>query len=473
VVLLIGMWAGRRQQSTVEDYYLASRGVGVIVLMMTQAATIFSAFTFYGLPGSAYSSGLGIFGGLFIGSVSMSFLFYIIGYRAWLVGQKYRSLLTPPELIYDRFGSRRLRDVFMWVSVAFVIPYLVMQPIGAGHALNALSSGRIPYIVGSSLITLVIVFYVFYSGMRGGVLIDTFQGFLMFIFAWAALFLTAGAGEGYDKIMQQLAEKGLLARGVGYWTWKTSFSWAFLIAINTAMQPMIFTRFLIARNVDVFRKHFAFYPTTVFCTFPVIFVGLLCSVLIPGIKQADQALATALLKFAPPIMAGFFAAAGMAAMQSTADSQLLIVGSMVTNDLYKPYINPLASSQRQFWVARIIIIITAIVSWLLSLNPPKLLIMLGAAAFTGVAVLAPTGIAAFYWKRATAAGALASILLGEAYVIGFYLNMVPKSWNFGFMPVIPAALISTAALIIVSLVTKPPENERINRYFDLFEKVFK
>jgi Na+/proline symporter len=99
--------------------------------------------------------------------------------------------------------------------------------------------------------------------------------------------------------------------------------------------------------------------------------------------------------------------------------------------------------------------------------------MLGAAAFTGVAVLAPTGIAAFYWKRATAAGALASILLGEAYVIGFYLNMVPKSWNFGFMPVIPAALISTAALIIVSLVTKPPENERINRYFDLFEKVFK
>jgi SSS family solute:Na+ symporter len=295
----------------------------------------------------------------------------------------------------------------------------------------------------------------------------------MFIFAWLALFIVAGAGEGYAKIMQQLGEKGLLARGVGYWTWKTSFSWAFLIGINTAMQPQIFTRFLIARNVDVFRKHFAFYSAAVFSTFPVIFVGLLCSVLVPGIKQADQALATALLKFAPPVIAGIFAAAGIAAMQSTADSQLLIVGSMITNDLYKPYINPLASSQKQFWVARIIIIATAIVSWLLSLNPPKLLIMLGAAAFTGMAVLAPTGIAAFYWKRATAAGALVSILLGEAYVIGYYINLVPKSWTFGFMPVVPAAFISTVVLIIVSLATKPPESDRIKRYFDIFEKVFK
>ena len=93
-ILGIGIWAGKRQKENVEDYFLASRGLGILVLLMTQAATIFSAFTFYGLPGSAYKSGIAMLGGLSVGSVAMSFLFYIIGYRTWLVGQKFRYFIS-------------------------------------------------------------------------------------------------------------------------------------------------------------------------------------------------------------------------------------------------------------------------------------------------------------------------------------------------------------------------------------------
>ena len=470
-ILGIGVWAGKRQKQNVEDYFLASRGLGVLVLLMTQAATIFSAFTFYGLPGSAYKSGIAMLGGLSVGSVAMSFLFYIIGYRTWLVGQKYR-FLTPPEVVRDRFGSKRLSDVFGAVSIIFVLPYLVMQPIGAGHALSAISNGAIPYLVGSSGITILILFYVFYAGFRGISLTDTFQGLIMLSFAWIVMLIIGGSGDGWSSMMNTLREQGALNRGTGYWTWKVSFSWAFLIAINSAMQPQTFTRFLTARSVDVFRKHFAFYPLLVFSTLPVIFVGLFARVLVPGLEQADQALVTALAKFAPPIMSGIMVAVGLAAMMSTADSQLLIVGAMFTNDFYKPYIEREADPRRQFWVARIVIVAFAVLAWALAFKPPGVLLKIGAMAFTGIAVLTPTGLAMYYWKRATAAGALTSIILGEIYVIGFYTKLIPASWNMGFLVVVPAILLATIALIVVSLLTSPPEQERIDKYFNLFDRVF-
>jgi Na+/proline symporter len=114
----------------------------------------------------------------------------------------------------------------------------------------------------------------------------------------------------------------------------------------------------------------------------------------------------------------------------------------------------------------------AVLAWALAFKPPGVLLKIGAMAFTGIAVLTPTGLAMYYWKKATAAGALTSIILGEIYVIGFYTKLIPASWNMGFLVVVPAALLATIALIVVSLLTRPPEQERIDKYFNLFDRVF-
>jgi len=85
-------------------------------------------------------------------------------------------------------------------------------------------------------------------------------------------------------------------------------------------------------------------------------------------------------------------------------------------------------------------------------RPPATFLEIATETFTGLAVLFPTVIATLYWKRATAGGAIASILVGEGLVVAYHLHLLP---TFGTLPVIPVVLVASLVLIGVSLLTQP------------------
>mgnify|MGYP000250470217 CR=1 FL=1 len=131
VLLSLGIFAYKRTKKTPEDYFLASRSFGPVILLFTLAATNFSAFTFLGFAGNAYKTGFGQYGIMGFGTAIMAIMFYVIGRKVWKLGKE-KSYITPPELIGDRFNSYSLRLLFMGVMVVFTIPYLAVQAIGAG-----------------------------------------------------------------------------------------------------------------------------------------------------------------------------------------------------------------------------------------------------------------------------------------------------------------------------------------------------
>src|SRR6056297_2112676 len=220
VALAVGAVAYRLTERTAEDYYLASRTLGTVVLLFTTFATLLSAFTFFGGPNLAYSAGpewilvMGLMDGLIF-----AVLWYVLGYKQWLVGKRH-GYVTLGEMLGDRFGSTPLRVVVAAVSLFWLFPYVMLQQKGAGQAIVGLTGGAVPFWVGAGGITLFMVLYVALSGMRGVAWTDTIQGLFMLSIIWVAVAWVLSAAGGLSTISASMAEtkQEFLAIGGGLYS---------------------------------------------------------------------------------------------------------------------------------------------------------------------------------------------------------------------------------------------------------------
>jgi SSS family solute:Na+ symporter len=205
LALVVGLLAYRVTTGRAEDYYLADRSMGTVVLLFTTFATLLSAFTFFGGPNLAYGAGpewilvMGLMDGILF-----AILWYVVGYKQWLVGKR-RGHVTLGEMLGDRFGSRGLRALVAGVSLFWLFPYVMLQQIGAGGALEALTEGAVPYWAGATLITVFMIVYVALAGMRGIAWTDTLQGAFMLVMVWAGLLWILAAIGGPTAATSKLA----------------------------------------------------------------------------------------------------------------------------------------------------------------------------------------------------------------------------------------------------------------------------
>jgi Na+/proline symporter len=146
---------------------------------------------------------------------------------------------------------------------------------------------------------------------------------------------------------------------------------------------------------------------------------------------------------------------------------------MWTRDIYASYINPSASQARQVVIGRIAVILLAVAGFIIAIKPPALLGLMAGAAFSGISILAPAGIAAFYWKRATAPAIMTSIIAGEIPVVLTYFGLVPKAVWGKFDASIPGLIIATVLLVVISYLTKQPPKETVDAYFSPDMHIFK
>jgi sodium/proline symporter len=164
-----------------------------------------------------------------------------------------------------------------------------------------------------------------------------------------------------------------------------------------------------------------------------------------------------------PIPAGICLAAILAAIMSTADSQLLVSSSALTEDFYKPFIRKNASQKELVWVGRITVVLIAIIAFLLAMNPENKVLDLVAFAWAGFgAAFGPTIILSLFWKRMTKAGAFAGILVGGVTIFVwkmFIADRLIKAYQIDIYEIIPGFILSLLAIIAASLLSKPPGEE--------------
>jgi len=452
----IGIAGCKQQNNTPQEYFLANRSIGNIVLFFTLIATNFSAFTFLGFAGAGYRVGISYYPMMAFGTALVAISFYFIGYKVWLLGKE-KGFVTPSELIAERLGSQSLKLIFLTVMVIFTLPYLTLQPIGAGYLLENLTNGQISYFVGATILTFVIVMYVFMGGMRSVALTDVLQGILMFVLMIVAVFtianslggITAANRTAYEQLPELFSRQGI----DNFFTKPKWFSYMILWVMSVPMFPQMFMRFYIPKTPTSLKVSAVLYPLITATMFicPVL-IGVWAHIPFPDLagKATDQVLPMMLAEYTPIWIASFVMVGALAAFMSTLDSQLLALSTMLTRDIYISHLRPNASLREQTLVGRILIVILAIIGLIIAYNPPATIAAIATQAFTGLAVLFPTTIAALYGRNINPLSCIISIILGEAALIGFALNIIPASFTFGFLPVVPIVVVSGLIIVLGS-----------------------
>ncbi len=478
IVLAIGFIARTRWKSTPETYFLADRGLGPLILLGTMVATNFSAFTVFGTSGAGYRDGYAFFPIMGFGTGFMALTFWIIGRKVRQVGLEH-GLVTPPELVKQLYGNRLLSFLFAVVMIIFTIPYLALQPMAAGYALEALLD--LPYLYGCILVTGIILLYTLRGGLRAVAWTDLFQGSIMFALLVVSLIMVAGYHGGFIEANQKVLASNpeLFSRpgGQGKYTLGIWFSFIVLWFFCDPMFPQLFQRFFSARSGRSISRTMLLYPlvcTVVF--FMPIAVGVLGRLSFPDLvgKQADRILPMVLNLIAGDFMAALVMAAGLAALMSTMDSQLLTLSSIFTRDVAALFRK---SKTESSVTGRIFVILLSLAGLALAYKPPATILQIATQTFTGLAVLFPTVIFGLYFKRVYSSAAILSILCGESALIAFYFKWIVSPV---FLPVIWVMLVTFAVYLIVHMVQLIKEGRlelstpqwATNIYFWLFAAIF-
>jgi SSS family solute:Na+ symporter len=211
------------------------------------------------------------------------------------------------------------------------------------------------------------------------------------------------------------------------------------------MFPQLFQRFFSAKDDRSIARTMIFYPLVcTFVFFMPISIGVLGRLSFPDLvgKQADRILPMVMTSISGDFMAALVIAAGLAALMSTMDSQLLTLSSIFTRDIF-----PLVwkTKKKTSVAGRIFVILLSLTGLALAYKPPATILQIATQTFTGLAVLFPTVIFGLYFKRVFALAAILSIVCGEAALIGFYLKWLPNSF---FLPVIWIMLVTFTVYLI-------------------------
>ena len=473
IVLGIGLFSHRFFRGTSEDFFVAARTLGPFILLVSLFGANMTAFAVLGSSGEAYMEGIGVFAlmasssGLIIPSV-----FYFIGTRVWALGKR-RGYLTPVQFFRERWGSDSLGLLIFIVQIALLVPYLLIGVMGGGSTLTQVTGGLVPGWVGGLVICVVVLAYVTYGGMRGTIWVNVFQTVVLLILGFIAFWVIVSKLGGIEAAMQRVAatHPDLLVRGEHIKPWQLLTYTC--IPLSVGMFPHMFIHWLTAKNAASFRPTLAFYPVCIAIVWvPSVVLGVLARVDFPdlGVAAANSVLVRLIELHAPGVLAGLLAAGVFAAIMNSFDSQVHAAGTMFTQDIVRHYgFHDRMSERTQILVGRIFLVVILIATYLLSLVTTRSIFKLGVWCFTGFAALFPVVVAAVFWKRSTKWGAFAATatvaVLWTWFVIHGWKSADYTIAGSGVMPVAVILLASTAAMIVGSLLSRPPDEATLAKFF--------
>lgn len=218
LLLALGAFAGKLFRGTSEDYMLASHTIGPFLLLMSLFGTTMTAFALVGSSGEAYKEGIGVYGMLASSSgIIHSLCFFLIGIRLWSFGRKY-GYTTQIQYFRDRFESDRIGILLFPILVGLVVPYLLIGVMASGTVISAITEGAfenafaehdygIPPWLGSLVICIVVLIYVFFGGMRGTAWANAFQTMVFMALGIVTFSMIAEKIGGVDSASAAVLEE--------------------------------------------------------------------------------------------------------------------------------------------------------------------------------------------------------------------------------------------------------------------------
>ncbi|MEO9524890.1 MAG: sodium/proline symporter PutP [Marinobacter alexandrii] len=465
ILLMLGIgYVAWKRTSNLSDYILGGRSLGPLPSAISAGASDMSGWLLLGLPGYAYAAGyeaIWIAVGLLAGTW-LNWLFVASRLRTYSLSAG--DSLTLPSFFENRFNdtSRVLRVICAFFILLFFLFYTSSGLVAGGKLFETVFG--LDYTVAVIVGTIAVVSYTFFGGFLAVTWTDVIQGLLMFVALLLVPIMAINADGGWAATSAAMEAKnpefldaftGTDGAALGALSILSLLGWG----LGYFGQPHILARFKAIRSEDDVP---AARRIAVIWSGLGLFGALLCGFAAIGyfetpLDDGERAFMLLVDALFHPIIAGVLLAAILAAIMSTADSQLLVSSSALAEDFYKALFRKEASQEELVWVGRFAVVGIAIIACILGLNPDSKVLELVSYAWAGFgAAFGPALILSLFWRNMTRNGAIAGIVVGGATVV-IWGNM--SGGLLDLYEIIPGFILATIAIVLVSKFGDKPHAE--------------
>ncbi|MCI5943146.1 MAG: sodium/proline symporter PutP [Eubacterium sp.] len=483
----IGVWS-MKQTKDADDYFLGGRGLSGPVAALSAQASDMSGWLLMGLPGSVYALGTGqawIAIGLGLGTIA-NWLIIAKPLRSYTIVAN--NSMTLPEFFGNRYHDKKkiLLGISSAIIVIFFLVYTASALASGGKLFNSVFG--LDYHVALVIGAVVILVYTFMGGFLAVCTTDFVQGSMMLI----ALLVVPIIAWGYvsGSFTDLLTQSGVNASGFLSLTHNgdhpitaveviSNLAWG----LGYCGMPHILIRFMAIKNEKELKKSSTIAIIWVVLSLALaVLIGLIGrAFLMPVILGETAGAASAESVFIEMIkkvfmeklplafVGGLFLCGILAAIMSTADSQLLVCSSSVSADIYKDIMKPDASTQQVLKIGRITTVVVALLAIAIAWDPNSSIMGLVSNAWAGLgAAFGPLVVMSLFWKRTNLPGAIAGLVSGAGTVLIWdYLPLMNGQTIgavTGLYSLAVGFVVSIVCIVIVSLLTKAPDQSVLDEF---------
>lgn len=487
LMIAIGIISMRKTRGA-DDYFLGGRGLSGPVAALSAQASDMSGWLLMGLPGSVYALGTGqawIAIGLGLGTIA-NWLIIAKPLRSYTIVAS--NSMTLPEFFGNRYHDDKkiLLGISSVIIVIFFLVYTASALASGGKLFNSVFG--IDYHIALLIGACVILAYTFLGGFLAVCTTDFIQGSMMLVALLVVPIIAWGYVSGdFSNILAQTGVESssflsLMYNGdhpITAIEIISNLAWG----LGYCGMPHILVRFMAIRNEKELKKSSAIAIVWVVLSLGLaVVIGLVGrAFMYPTILGETAGAASTESVFIEMIkkvfienlplsfIGGLFLCGVLAAIMSTADSQLLVCSSSVSADIYKDIMDPDASTEKVLKIGRITTCVVAILAIFIAWNPESSVMALVSDAWAGLgSAFGPLVVMSLFWKRTNLQGAIAGLVSGAATVIIWdYLPIVGGQTIYaatGLYSLVVGFVISLACIIIVSLATKAPEQSILDEF---------
>jgi solute:Na+ symporter, SSS family len=452
---LVGFSARRRRQMDLEQWACAGRGFGLLFVWLLMAGEMFTAYTFLGASGWAYSRGAPVLYVIGYWPLGCAVGFFILP-LIWEVGRKHR-MQTQADFFQVRYGSKALAAFVALVGAVSLMPYLQLQLTGLGLIVEEASYGAIHRTLAIVIGFALVAAFVFVSGVRGVAWVSIIKDLLLIS---AAVFIGfaiphiyfGGIGRMFAALVRVKPAHLVLPGNTPNLGHAWYFSTVLVSSAAFYMWPHFFAATFTAKNGQILRRNAMLMPLYALALPLMLFVGFTAVLVLPGLRDGDLSVLLMVRKTFAPWFLGVIGGAGALTAMVAAAIQLLCGATLYAKNLFRPIFAPRMTEQQVALLSKLIVLALTAAAVLLAVYSSVSLVSLFLLGTNGVAQLLPGVFLGLFSRRATPAGVFAGLFTGVTIAAVLTLtNRDPfHGLNAGFL----ALCVNFAVTVLVSALTR-------------------
>jgi len=489
-VIGIGLYFAKQANKNSENYFLGGRSLGPWVTAMSAEASDMSGWLLMGLPGVAYWCGLAdAFWTAFGLAIGTYFNWLIVSKRLRRYSVRANNSITLPDFFSNRF--REKKKIIMTLAALFILLFFTVYAASCFVTCGKLFATLFdqPYVPMMIMGAVFVLIYTIVGGFLAESASDFMQALIMIIALSAIVIVGVVEAGGFGAIIdnaqkipgfldffgmasptlsetgEQIVENGAPVFGeatdYGFLKICSMMAWG----LGYFGMPQVLLRFMAIRDENKLKTSRRIAMIWVVISLGVaVFIGIMGRQIFPTehltSSSSESIFITLSTSFLPPIIAGFVMAGILAATISSSDSYLLIAASAVSKNIYQGIFKKTATDKHVMNASRITLLVITVIAALLALDENSVIFQIVSFAWAGFgATFGPILLFSLFWKRTTRAGAIAGMISGAAMVFIWKLLISNLGGVFAIYELLPAFIISSIVIVVVSLSTPKPSKE--------------